>query len=164
MSTIAKDRRSNPKEVSLQRKKRISEVILLLSHCQICFSCSCFSCVFWAWCRTFADRPAAGSVSAGGRTEPLPADCGHQPDPGPGCTGGRLHGSAASHGGETAGLQTAVLHCLKTITLHSYMLLHVQCLVLSLANTCFLGSYLTRPLTSYFTTQNRMFAFHVNII
>lgn len=54
-------------------------------------------------CRAVTDRPAAGCVSAGGRAESLPADCGQQPDPGPCCAGGRLPGGAASHGAQTAG-------------------------------------------------------------
>jgi len=57
------------------------------------------------WCRAFTDRPAAGGVSAGGGAESLPADGGRRPDPGPHRTGGRLHGGAASHGGQTAGTQ-----------------------------------------------------------
>lgn len=75
----------------------MAKIILTLQRLHL--NQSCVVIVFLVLCRAFTDRPAAGCVTAGGGAESLPADCGHQPDPGPGCTGGRLHGGAASHGG-----------------------------------------------------------------
>lgn len=91
-STTIKGGRSNPKKVG-------AGFIMTGEKLQVVLQFVLMVPIIITLCRALTDRPAAGRVSAGGGAEPLPADCGHQPDPGPDRAAGRLHGGAAPHGG-----------------------------------------------------------------
>lgn len=98
-STTTKGGRSNQKKVGIHVE--MCEVFcLLLMLCRL-FTSSC-------WFRAPADRPAAGGVSEGGGAESLAADLGHQSDPGPRRSRGRLHGGAAPLSGQTAGKKSFI--------------------------------------------------------
>lgn len=99
-STTTKGGRSNQKKVGIHTEMCAFFRLLLMLHRLFTSSC---------WCRAPADRPAAGSVSAGGGAESLAADLGHQSDPGPRRSTGRLHGGAAPLSGQTAGKKRYVL-------------------------------------------------------